>query len=131
MSFDYTQYRETYQLRPMKVEGKEEYYRDIQELTDSSSPIVGKKYAIVFDMLAETERLLINAIALFEIGYFGFAFVLAPGRTLASAAAWGHAALPLTVLLAVELLVLAAMTRPMKVVIERAVMWSNLRVDLI
>ena len=90
-----------------------------------------EKLVRCIESVAETERLLINAIALFEIGYFGFAFVLAPGRTLASAAAWGHAALPLAVLLAVELLVLAAMTRPAKVVIERAVMRSNLRVDLI
>lgn len=76
MDAKYAEYLETNFLRPIKVSRKEEYYSDIQSITESLTFFLGRKYTIAYEFVRETERMLINAVALFEKGYFDASFYM-------------------------------------------------------
>lgn len=72
MTFDYTNYRETDNLVPIKLDDKEQYYSDLTNIEHSFTGRVDVMFLNQF--LAETVQLVINAIVLFEKGYFDAAF---------------------------------------------------------
>lgn len=72
----FMQFEEQDYLRPIAIPDKEEYFSDIHELVGSLTFFVGKKYDIACQLVRETERMLINAISLFEKGYFDAAFYM-------------------------------------------------------
>lgn len=76
MNSDFEKVIEEESLRPIKVPGKESYFSDIREIAGSLAFFIGKKYAIAYELVRETEKMLINAVALFEKGYFDAAFYM-------------------------------------------------------
>jgi len=72
MSFDFTKYRETKGLVPLKIENKERYYTDLINLEDSWTGRMDAQISNTF--ILEAVQLIINSITLFEQGYFDSSF---------------------------------------------------------
>jgi len=72
MSFDFTKYRETKGLVPLKIENKEKYYTDLINLEDSWTGRMDAQISNTF--ILEAVQLIINSITLFEQGYFDSSF---------------------------------------------------------
>jgi len=72
MSFDFTKYRETKGLVPLKIENKEKYYTDLINLEDSWTGRMDAQISNTF--ILESVQLIINSITLFEQGYFDSSF---------------------------------------------------------
>jgi hypothetical protein len=72
MSFDYINYRESENIIPLKLDGKEQYYQDLMNIEQSWTGRLDALYSNTF--FREAVQLVINAITLFEKGYFDCAF---------------------------------------------------------
>ncbi|OZI12182.1 teicoplanin resistance protein VanZ [Bacillaceae bacterium SAS-127] len=72
MSFDYVEYKEKNLLVPMEISNKKEYYNDLMNIEQSWTGRVDAQISNTF--IRETIQLIINAISLFESGYFDCAF---------------------------------------------------------
>ena len=72
MEFDYSTYREKKNLLPQEIECKEEYYRDLNNLEFSWTGRIDAQICNTF--IQESNQLIINAITLFERGYFDCAY---------------------------------------------------------
>lgn len=73
MGLDYIKYKETHHIIPIPLEGKEQYYLDLKNIEHSYT---GRVDVLFFSdiFFLEAAKLLINAITLFEQGYFDCAF---------------------------------------------------------
>lgn len=69
----YIESRKKENLYPLTIENKEKYYYDILNIEHSFSGIVGEG-TIINTFIMEAAQLIINAIELFEIGYFDCAY---------------------------------------------------------
>lgn len=76
MDAKYIEYLETHFLRPISFPNKGEYYSLVHEIGNTVTYFVGEKFSITFGIVKESEHMLINAIALFEKGYFDAAFYM-------------------------------------------------------
>lgn len=74
--FDYAKFQEENYIRPIAVPEKEELYHDINEIADSIGGFIGDRHQVSYELVREAERLLVNAISVFEKGYFDAAFYL-------------------------------------------------------
>lgn len=72
MSLDFTNYKETENIVPIKLEGKEQYYLDLMNIEHSWTGRIDALFSNEF--FREAVQLIINAITLFEKGYFDCAF---------------------------------------------------------
>ncbi len=72
MSFDFIKHIETDNLAPLSIENKENYYFDLRHIEDNMTGRVDAFIANAF--IQEAVQLIINAIALFEQGYFDASF---------------------------------------------------------
>lgn len=72
MTFDFTEYRETKGLVPLKIENKEKYYTDLINLEESWTGRMDAQISNTF--ILEAVQLIINSITLFEQGYFDSSF---------------------------------------------------------
>jgi hypothetical protein len=72
MTFDFTKYRETKGLVPLKIENKEKYYTDLLNLEESWTGRMDAQISNTF--ILEAVQLIINSITLFEQGYFDSSF---------------------------------------------------------
>jgi len=72
MSFNFSTYKETNNLLPQKIEEKESYYHDLNNLEFSWTGRIDAQISNTF--ILESNQLIVNAIALFEKGYFDCAF---------------------------------------------------------
>ena len=63
-------------LHPIQIPEKDALYCHIEELSCSIGCFLGQKYYFFCELLRETERLLANAVSLFEKGYFDASFYL-------------------------------------------------------
>ncbi len=72
MTFDFTKYRETKGLVPLKIENKEKYYTDLTNLEHSWTGRMDAQISNTF--ILEAVQLIINSITLFEQGYFDSSF---------------------------------------------------------
>jgi len=72
MSFDFINHKETENLVPIKLEGKEQYYFDLMNIQHSWTGRIDAMFSNEF--FRESVQLIINAITLFEKGYFDCAF---------------------------------------------------------
>ena len=68
MSFDFIEHKESNNLIPLKIENKERYYLDLLNIEHSWTGRLDAQLANTF--ILESNQLLINAITLFEQGYF-------------------------------------------------------------
>lgn len=68
----YIGWRKNQNLRPLKLENKEKYYYDLVNIEHSWSGRMDINIGNTFIM--EAEQQLINAIELFEMGYFDCAY---------------------------------------------------------
>ena len=66
MTFDFTKYRETKGLVPLKIENKEKYYTDLINLEGSWTGWMDAQISNTF--ILEAVQLIINSITLFEQG---------------------------------------------------------------
>jgi len=72
MSFNFIEYKEKEDLKPIEVKNKEEYIHDLMEIEHSTS---GRIDALILNtFILEAIRLVINSIFLFEKGYFDCAY---------------------------------------------------------
>ncbi|GGA69513.1 teicoplanin resistance protein VanZ [Ornithinibacillus halotolerans] len=72
IEFDFTLYKENENIRPLKLNIKEETYRDLANLELS---MTGRVDALISNtFIQEAVQLVINAISLFEKGYFDSAY---------------------------------------------------------
>jgi len=69
---DFNKHREAKNLIPVEVENKEEYYFDLMNIENSFTGRADVMFSN--DFFLECSQLIINAIALFEMGYFDCAF---------------------------------------------------------
>lgn len=74
MDAKYAEYFETHFLRPIPFPNKEEYYSFIHEIGNTVTFFIGEKFSIAYRIVKESEHMLINAVSLFEKGYFDAAF---------------------------------------------------------
>ncbi|MEX0597438.1 MAG: teicoplanin resistance protein VanZ [Candidatus Paceibacterota bacterium] len=72
MTSDFTKYRETKGLVPLKIENKEKYYTDLINLEESWTGRMDAQISNTF--IFEAVQLIINSITLFEQGYFDSSF---------------------------------------------------------
>lgn len=72
MSFDYTEWRKTENLHPVTIPNKDDLYIDLINIEHSWSGRMDTNIGNTFIM--EANQLLINAIELFEMGYFDCAY---------------------------------------------------------
>lgn len=72
MSFDFIEHKELNNLIPLKIENKERYYLDLLNIEHSWTGRLDAQLANTF--ILESNQLLINAITLFERGYFDCAY---------------------------------------------------------
>lgn len=72
MSSQFSNYKESEYLRPLKIQDKEDYLSDLTNLEHSWTGRADAMIANTFFL--ESVRLVINAISLFEKGYFDCAF---------------------------------------------------------
>lgn len=72
MTFDFIKYKEDQYLVPVKIKAKETYYADLTNIEDSFTGRVDAWISNTF--VQESAQLLINAINLFEKGYFDCAY---------------------------------------------------------
>lgn len=72
MSFDFINRKETENLVPVKLEEKEQYYYDLMNIEHSWTGRIDAMFSNEF--FRESVQLIINAISLFEKGYFDCAF---------------------------------------------------------
>lgn len=72
MSFDFTNYKETENIVPTKLKEKEQYYLDLMNIEHSWTGRIDAMFSNEF--FREAVQLIINAITLFEKGYFDCAF---------------------------------------------------------
>ena len=68
MSFDYTEWRKTENLHPVTIPNKDDLYIDLINIEHSWSGRMDTNIGNTFIM--EANQLLINAIELFDMGYF-------------------------------------------------------------
>ena len=71
--FDYAKFQEENYIRPIAVPEKKELYHDINEIADSIGGFIGDRHQVSYELVRESERLLVNAISVFETPLF-FAF---------------------------------------------------------
>ena len=69
----YIESRKKENLCPLTIENKEKYYFDILNIEHSFSGIIGEG-TIINTFIMEAAQLIINAIELFEMGYFDCAY---------------------------------------------------------
>lgn len=72
MSFNYSEWRKSQNLCPLKIPNKEELYFDLMNIEHSWSGRADTNIGNTFIM--EANQLLINAVELFELGYFDCAY---------------------------------------------------------
>lgn len=72
MEFDFIKYKESENIIPLEIKNKECYYQDLHNIEQSWTSRVDAQIANTFFM--ESVQLVINAIVLFEKGYFDCAF---------------------------------------------------------
>src|SRR3990172_10088899 len=72
MTFDFIKHKEIENIIPMKLEGKERYYFDLMNIEHSWTGLLDAMFSNEF--FREGVQLIINAIVLFEKGYFDCAF---------------------------------------------------------
>lgn len=72
MSFDFTGHKEKENIIPIKLKGKKQYYLDLMNIENSWTCRVDAMFSNEFFL--EAVQLIINAITLFEKGYFDCAF---------------------------------------------------------
>lgn len=72
MTFDFIKHKEIENIIPMKLEGKEQYYFDLMNIEHSWTGLLDAMFSHEF--FREGVQLIINAIVLFEKGYFDCAF---------------------------------------------------------
>lgn len=72
MSFDFLKYKENQHLVPVKIKSKESYYSDLINIENSFTGRVDAWLSNTF--IHESVQLIINAINLFEMGYFDCAY---------------------------------------------------------
>lgn len=72
MNFDYIEYKQSNNLIALKIENKERYYLDLLNIEYSWTGRLDAQLANTF--ILESNQLLINAISLFERGYFDCAY---------------------------------------------------------
>lgn len=72
MSFDFIEHKESNNLIPLKIENKERYYLDLLNIEHSWKGRLDAQLANTF--ILESNQLLVNAITLFEQGYFDCAY---------------------------------------------------------
>lgn len=70
MSFSYIEWRKHENIRPAKIPNKEKYYLDLENIEHSWTGRIDASNAYIM----EAEQLLINAMELFELGYFDCAY---------------------------------------------------------
>lgn len=69
---DYIKFIENDHIRPIKLEGKEQYYFDLENISNSWTGRVDADFTNKF--IIESSHLIVNAIVLFEKGYFDCAY---------------------------------------------------------
>lgn len=72
MSFDFLKYRENQHLVPVEIPKKESYYYDLMNIEHSFTGRVDAWLSNTF--IDESAQLIVNAINLFEMGYFDCAY---------------------------------------------------------
>ncbi len=72
MTFDFIKHKEIENIIPLKLEGKEQYYFDLMNIEHSWTGLLDAMFSNEF--FREGVQLIINAIVLFEKGYFDCAF---------------------------------------------------------
>ncbi|MBA4533303.1 teicoplanin resistance protein VanZ [Brevibacillus halotolerans] len=72
MSVDYVKYKETNNLMPFEVNNREKYYHDLMYIEQSWTGRLDAQISNTF--VQEAIQLIVNAISLFEKGYFDCAF---------------------------------------------------------
>lgn len=72
MSDHYINFRKTKNIRPISLTNKEQYYFDLQNIENSWTGRIDANLCNTFVM--EAEQQLVNAIELFEMGYFDCAY---------------------------------------------------------
>ncbi|MDR4508516.1 MAG: hypothetical protein MRJ65_09835 [Candidatus Brocadiaceae bacterium] len=72
MSFDFLQYRENQHLVPLEIQKKKSYYYDLMNIEHSFTGRVDAWLSNTF--IHESAQLVVNAINLFEMGYFDCAY---------------------------------------------------------
>jgi hypothetical protein len=72
MTFDFIKHKEIENVIPLKLEGKEQYYLDLMNIEHSWTGLIDAMFSNEF--FREAVQLIINAIVLFEKGYFDCAF---------------------------------------------------------
>jgi hypothetical protein len=72
MSFDFTEHKETENIVPIRLEGKKQYYLDLMNIEHSWTGRIDAMFSNEF--FREAVQLIINAITLFEKGYFDCGF---------------------------------------------------------
>ena len=72
MSFDFTAFKETENIVPLKLEAKEQFYLDLMNIEHSWTGRIDAMFANQF--FREAVQLIVNSITLFEKGYFDCAF---------------------------------------------------------
>jgi hypothetical protein len=72
MSFDFTAFKETENIVPIKLEAKEQFYLDLMNIEHSWTGRIDAMFANQF--FREAVQLIVNSLKLFEKGYFDCAF---------------------------------------------------------
>jgi hypothetical protein len=72
MSFDFLQYRENQHLVPVEIRKKKLYFYDLMNIERSFTERVDALLSNTF--ILESAQLIVNAINLFEMGYFDCAY---------------------------------------------------------
>lgn len=72
MSFDYIKIKESRNIIPIELDGKQQYYLDLMNIENSWTGLIDVMFSNNF--FREAVQLVINAITLFEKGYFDCAF---------------------------------------------------------
>jgi hypothetical protein len=72
MTFDFTTFKESDNLSPEKIDNKEEYYKDLLNIDHSWTGRLDAQICNTF--ISESSQLIVNAISLFEKGYFDCAY---------------------------------------------------------
>jgi len=70
--FEYSKWKENSNLIPQQIPNKEKYYHDLTNIEQSWTGRIDVMLANTF--IQEAAQLIVNAIALFEHGYFDCAF---------------------------------------------------------
>ncbi|MDN3700314.1 hypothetical protein QWY96_04280 [Vibrio artabrorum] len=69
---DFGKYKETRHLKPLQIPNKEQLLLDVSNIEDSFTGRSDASIANTF--IFEASHLIVNALALFELGYFDCAF---------------------------------------------------------